>query len=43
MNKGNEVHEESLLDIELDMSELLELRNMAIRPWVRQVLSTVVV
>jgi hypothetical protein len=33
----------SLLDIELDMRELLELRNTAIRPWVRQVLSSVVV
>jgi hypothetical protein len=43
MNLNGNVNGESLLDIELDMSELLELRNMAIGPWVRQLLSTVVV
>jgi hypothetical protein len=30
--------DETLLDIELDMNELQELRNMVIRPWERQML-----
>jgi hypothetical protein len=36
------INGENLLDIELDMNELLELRNMALRPWVRRTLLTIV-
>jgi hypothetical protein len=42
MNLNGNIHGENLLDIDLHMSELLELCNMAIPPWVRQALSTVV-
>jgi hypothetical protein len=43
VNSNDNVNCEKLLDIGLDMNELLELHNMAIRPWVQQILLTAII
>jgi hypothetical protein len=43
VNLNDNVKCEKFLDIGLDMNELLELHNMTIRPWVRQILLTTII